>query len=362
MNYDRPKVTVLMPVYNCEKYLSAAIESILQQTFTDFELLIINDGSNDHSVQIIEKHNDPRIRLIHSQKNIGLPSTLNKGLDLAQGQYIARMDCDDISHTERLKKQVEFMDNHPEIGVCGTWVELIGEQSGVWQYPTDHKEIKASLIFESPFAHPSIIIRTSKLMKHNLYYDPAYLHAEDFELWHRCGDHFILANLPEVLLKYRMTSSSISRSNREKQLETLRQIYEKSLTTLNINPKEGDYEIHHAISAYSFVTNDFFVKKAKQWLERLHVANFKQDKFPEPFFSEILANRWFWICYNAKNLGLWVWQACWGSPLSRYNKVSLKHKLIFALSIVIFRWKISSSMVTKFFQFFRVIRFRKLRP
>lgn len=356
MNRLKAKVTVLMPVYNGEKYLSEAIESILQQTFTDYELLIINDGSNDRTVQIIEKYVDPRIRLIHNQENLGLISSLNKGLDLAQGQYIARMDCDDVCHPERLRKQVEFMDAHPEIGVCGTWVELIGEKSGVWRYPIDHDEIRASLILESVLAHPSVIIRKSKFKEYKLYYDPAYMHAEDFELWHRCSDHFLLANLPEVLLKYRITASSTSRSNRDKQLESLRQIYEKSLASLNIALTEDDYKIHLAISTHNYSNNRLFILKAKRWLQTLHKANLIQQTYPEPFFSQLLADRWFWACYYAKDLGLWVWKTFWQSPLKRWKMISWKLKLKFAFLVVIYQWKLLSSIFIQFHRFLRLIK------
>ena len=114
-----PKVTVLMPVYNCEKYLRESIESILNQTFKDFEFLIINDGSSDKSAEIVESYNDNRINFVQNEKNIGLAASLNRGLDIAKGEYIARMDADDISLPERLEKQVRFMETNPQIGICG---------------------------------------------------------------------------------------------------------------------------------------------------------------------------------------------------------------------------------------------------
>ena len=138
-----PLVTVLMPVYNGEKYLKEAIESILNQTFKDFEFLIINDGSTDNSVKIIQSFNDLRIRLIHNESNIGLIKTLNKGLKLSNGKYIARMDCDDVSLPKRLSVQINFMEKHPEIGVCGSWVKIIGlEQKFINKYPQKHEEAR----------------------------------------------------------------------------------------------------------------------------------------------------------------------------------------------------------------------------
>ncbi|MFX0070553.1 MAG: glycosyltransferase, partial [Candidatus Hermodarchaeota archaeon] len=344
MNYSNPQVTVLMPVYNGEKFLSEAIESILHQTFTDFEFLIINDGSTDQSVQIIEKYNDPRIRLIHNQKNLGLSSTLNRGLDLAQGQYIARMDCDDISHPERLKKQVEFMDSRPETGVCGTWIEIIGEKCGkTWKPPTNYEEIKISLLFDTALVHSSVMIRKSKFREYNLYYNPDFLIAQDFELWSRCSNYFPLANLPEVLLKYRVTSSSHFHSKKDKYPELLEEIYRDILVSLNINLKKDEYKLHRAIGTWSFLKNRDFIRKSEQWLQCLKNANSVEKQYFEPLFSEKLANRWFWICYNAGNLGFWTWKTFWRSSLSNYNAISWKSKLKFIL-LQIMKHKIGTTI------------------
>lgn len=329
-----------MSVYNGEKYLSEAIESILHQIFSDFEFLIINDGSTDRSVEIIKQYNDPRILLVHNPTNVGLAVSLNKGIDLAQGQYIARMDSDDISHPERLKKQVEFMDTHSEIGICGTWTESINElkpeHSGrIWKGPISNDEIKVSLIFESALAHPSVIIRKSRFAEHNLSYNSSFVTAQDFDLWHQCSEHFALANLPEVLLKYRITSSSISRRvmGGEKQQEIMKQIYGKALASLNISLKEDNFKLHWLIGTHTYSANREFVKKACRWLLKLHRANRAYQRYSEPSFSRNLANRWFWICYHAMEQGPWVWKVFWRSPLSKFNTVSWGMKFSFFIHV-----------------------------
>ncbi|HAS7841575.1 TPA: glycosyltransferase family 2 protein, partial [Vibrio cholerae] len=141
-----PKISVVMSVYNGEKYLGEAIDSILKQTFSDFEFIIINDGSTDKTLEIIKSYmkKDDRIVLV-SRENKGLIVSLNEGLDLAKGQYIARMDADDISIKSRFEKQIEFLDSNPDIGVCGTWVEVFGEniKSKKWKMPTQDPDLKA---------------------------------------------------------------------------------------------------------------------------------------------------------------------------------------------------------------------------
>jgi glycosyltransferase involved in cell wall biosynthesis len=149
-NIQKSRITVLMPVYNGEKYLREAIDSIFNQTFTDFEFLIVDDGSTDNSVEIINSYQNSRINLVKNDKNEGLVYTLNRGLSLAKGEYIARMDCDDISLPERLKKQIDFLDSNSEIAVVGTWIKVINEKEEpqtTWQYPLKPLEIQWNLYF-----------------------------------------------------------------------------------------------------------------------------------------------------------------------------------------------------------------------
>ena len=209
------KLTVILPVYNGEKYLPAAIDSILNQSYQDFLLLIINDGSTDASSVIAHSYQDERIVVV-DQNNQGLSAALNHGLDLADSQYVARMDHDDISHPERFAIQVKFMDEHPEIGLCGTWVELIDEDSkkiASAAYPLTHDQIAAFLLFNSPFCHPSVIFRKSVLDNHHLRYHSAQ--AEDLDLWIKLVPHTKLANLAQFLIKYRLGVGISSNSFKE---------------------------------------------------------------------------------------------------------------------------------------------------
>ena len=212
------KVSILMPVFNGEKYLQEAIESILGQTFVDYEFLIIDDGSADQSFSIIKEFGDSRIKLERNGLNRGLVYSLNKGLDLASGEYIARMDCDDISLPERLAKQVAFMDCHPEVGVCGTWVESM-DTGQIYRCLVDHESIQAGLLQTNQMAHPSVMIRTSVIRQHRLYYNPAFPYAEDYELWVRMAKLTRLANLPEVLVRHRIHSLQISNLYQKEQQE-----------------------------------------------------------------------------------------------------------------------------------------------
>ena len=208
---SNPLVSVLMPVYNGEQFLHEAIESILQQTYLNFELLIINDGSTDSSERIILSYPDTRIKYVKNESNIKLIATLNKGFALAQGKYIVRMDADDYSVKERLQKQVAFMEANPEVTLAGSWFETIGDEpSRVVKYESDVTFIRFKMLYQTQFCHPSVILRKSVTDQMPVLFDRDYIHAEDYELFSRIAYAFRVSNLPEVLLKYRTHSGNVS--------------------------------------------------------------------------------------------------------------------------------------------------------
>lgn len=228
----KPKITVLMPVYNGEAFIREAIQSIIAQTYINFEFLIIDDGSDDQSVNIIKNYRDFRIRLKQNETNRGLVESLNKGIDLAKGEYIARMDCDDICFPERLAKQLTFMEQHLEVGVCGTWIEFT-DTGQVLQHPVEHELIVSGLTQHNQLAHPSVMIRTAVLRQHHLYYDPYYTYAQDYELWVRMSKITRLANIPEVLVKYRIHPGQVSRKFRDAQEMAANDIRKKIITAVD---------------------------------------------------------------------------------------------------------------------------------
>lgn len=209
-----PKVSVILPVYNGEKYLEEAIESILNQTVKDFEFIIINDGSTDSSEEIILSYTDKRIKYFRHE-NIGLAATLNKGIELSEGIYIARQDQDDISLPKRLEKQITFMENNPSVGLLGAWAKIIDENNnkrGSHRHPTHDKLLKNFLLFNNPFVHSSVIIRKNVLMKTGFYTtNPDRQPPEDYELWSRISRVAEIANIPLELICYREVQTSMSR-------------------------------------------------------------------------------------------------------------------------------------------------------
>ncbi|MCK5184343.1 MAG: glycosyltransferase [Candidatus Heimdallarchaeota archaeon] len=339
MSQKTPLVTVLMPVYNGEKYLAEAIDSILQQEFTDFEFLIIDGTSTDNSVKIIKEYTDSRIRLIFRDKNSpGFASALNHGLALSRGKYIARMDCDDISYPDRLQKQIDFMDENKKVGVCGTWIiELIERKLGkVHKYPTSFDEIKVSLFFSSPLGHPSVMIRNSMFKENNLFYNTEFLYGEDFDLWNRCAEHFQLANLPEILLTYRKLSTSLYHTMVKKHPEQLKLIYKRNLSYLKIDLNEKNYQYHKILIRPCYLEDRKIIENVNLWILRIYKTNLKEKKYPLKLFNQYLANNWFRICFKSKRLGFWTWKTFWKSPISKDNTISMYLKLKFLVGAFFF--------------------------
>ncbi|MBI6528379.1 glycosyltransferase family 2 protein [Proteus vulgaris] len=206
---NKPKISVLMSVYNDSIHLNEAIDSILNQTFKDFEFIIINDGSTDLSLDILKEYEekDSRVKVYTNASNIGLAKSLNKGFLLASGDYIARMDADDYSYPTRLQKQFEFMENHKNIMVCGTSMEIYEYDNKFMILPIKHNAIAAGLIFGTNFYHPTVMFRSDFIKKNKIMYPEDYKYAQDYGLWInllKLNQENIFSNLEEALLKYRI--------------------------------------------------------------------------------------------------------------------------------------------------------------
>lgn len=219
-----PAISVVLPVYNGAADVKKAVESVLAQTFTDFELIIINDGSKDQSASVLEGIHDSRIRLFH-QDNAGLAATLNRGIEMARGRYIARQDQDDLSLPQRFEKQFNYMEANPKCGLLGTWADIwVGDvPSGRFhKHPTDHASLRFELLFNNPFVHSSVMLRRSMVAKVRGYTtDRSRQPPEDYELWSRMARFCEVANLPEHLLVYREVPASMSRTGPNPFIEKL---------------------------------------------------------------------------------------------------------------------------------------------
>ena len=282
-------ISVVMLVYNGSLYLREAIESILAQTLTDFELLIINDGSTDDSLAIINSYADSRLRVICNEKNVGESASRNIGLENAQGEYIAILDCDDVSLPQRLEKQLQFMKAYPQIGVSGSWVSTIGEQgSQLWQYPTHPEKLRCELLFHNVLANSSVMMRRNILLNNGIRYQ-SLGYAPDYALWVKLVQHnILLANIPEVLVYYRVHAAQLSRQVNHEHDVCEKLIYLSQLSELGIYPTTQELEIHSLIGKNFIAPTKELRNLAKVWLQKLQTVNQLSQYYPEPMFTQLL--------------------------------------------------------------------------
>lgn len=302
-----PVVSVVMSVYNAEKYLDAAIRSILEQTYNNFEFIIINDGSNDRSLEIIKKYKneDDRIVLI-SRENRGLISSLNEGIVNARGEYIVRMDADDISLPFRIEKQLQVMEHEKDIVVCGSWINIFGENINekVARYFEYDKQIKANLLVSCCFAHPSVMIRKDAFTNNNILYDERFKNAEDYYLWTQLAKVGKFYNIPEILLKYRFLETSITRlSDKDcsKRYNVLKDIFKEALKAVDLNISEEDMRIHFIISDNARIKNNKIeLKRIKNYFDRILKASENKKVVDLTTLKQVLGRRWLYnfICHK----------------------------------------------------------------
>lgn len=326
---DYPLVSIIMTVRNGEPYIEEAVDSILKQTHTNLELIVVDNGSTDRSVELVQKYQDCRIRIIELGKNIGRTPALNVGLEAAEGEYIAIQDADDLSVPERFAKQLIFMETHPTVGVCGAWMKTFGESEQVIQYPTDHEGIKRSLLFGTGMGHSSVLIRKSLLEQYGLRYDESYQYCQDTELWSRAARFFELANIPEILVFYRIHPQQIGQSySKQFRKAENKRVWQRMTRELGIEASSQCIELHDQIYRGEFSRDREFVSRSEAWFRKLIVANRLQKYYTEPDFSRDLADRWYAICDQARDLGSWLALKFWFSPLrdkSSLSKLECKH-------------------------------------
>jgi glycosyltransferase involved in cell wall biosynthesis len=242
-------VSVLLPTYNAEAFLGESVVSILNQSFRDFELLIINDSSSDRTTEIISSFRDPRIVAIHNPTNQRLSKCLNSAIESSKGKYLARMDADDRAHPDRLKLQVEFMESNPGVDILGTgFCAISGRHRTPIINPLKDDEIKAAMIFDTAFGHPTVMFRKDALVRSGLRYNPDFDFAEDYELWTRCAGCMVFANLARPLMDYRVHPGQISLARKKKQEQLAAVIRESYIRSLGVKPTREQIDLIHRIA------------------------------------------------------------------------------------------------------------------
>ena len=270
-------ISVVLPAYNVQDTIGESIDSILSQTFTDFELIIINDGSQDNTEEVIHAYSDKRIRYYRNEKNEGLIYTLNRGLDLAQGKYIARMDADDVSLPTRFEKQVKVMEESPNIVVCGTQIIPFGVDTAKrfsLFLPEESEDLKNLLFIQTCFAHPTVMVRRQVLIDNEVRYDADYPHAEDYKMWIDLSLLGEFYNIQEPLLKYRLSDGQVSHKFSDVQKRTA-SACRRCLISARFKDEKLDRQIENNIN----ISTICYIKKKECPRELLEVLYFSLKKY-----------------------------------------------------------------------------------
>lgn len=314
-----PRVSVFMPVYNAEHYLNESIDSILNQSYSDFEFVILNDGSTDRSAEVIQSYTDKRIRFIDNPKNLGLIASLNIGLEICKGIYIVRMDQDDFSLPQRIEKQVRFMDENPEYGLIGCWFEDFGEniETKVVRYSSDDTHIRIRHLYQTHIAHPTAVLRKSVIDEHNLRFNPELVHGEDFAFWVQMSAYCKLSNYPEMLVRKRDHPRNISNKYAQTQQETCAKVKQKQFEKMGLTISREEIELYtrFANPDWTFSLQEMEIMHAL--LEKIASGNECTNFILKEALKAYLAEKWFHLCLQNRNIGK--------TGLNRWNKLSFRN-------------------------------------
>lgn len=297
-----PKVSIVMPTFNAERYLKEAADSILNQTYQDFELLAIDDYSKDRTRKILNEYCDSRIKVIDGP-NKGLCEALNLGIRLSAGEYIARMDADDIALPQRLEKQVKYMDENPNVGICGSWQQHFGTQNWVHKPGETSAQNRANLLFFCDLCHSTLMLRRRVLINNNLFYNNRYA-SEDYQLWTRAMDVTDIVNLQEVLGKYRHGEDNITIAKFKKiDDESGRIVAETLWRTLGMHIAKEDIAYFNSwTNRYCDAPNAKEKRRRLDNFERLlreiWYVNQQVEYYEPQSLLNVFAVKWGWAKYN----------------------------------------------------------------
>lgn len=344
MNHERPRVSVLMPVYNADQFLEESVGSILAQTYTDFELLLLDDGSKDKSLEIAKKlaKKDPRIRVLPNKTNVGIVKTLNRGISLARGEFLARMDSDDFSLPNRFEVQVKYLDEHPDISICSSWIETFGNHNGnIWKLAVDPKLVKCTMLFYSAICHPAVMMR-KKAVFDDLGLKYEGYHGEDYTLWVKVAKQSKLSNVPKVLLKYRTHSNSLMSTNAAANKEASDRVRMAQLKDLGINPTEDEFKIHGMIGRWEFDDSAKFLLDSKAWFSKIVEANKNKSYYDQKTLVRFLNKKLLDIykgikIKHVKGIAkLFFWNLSSGLPL--YDRLAITSIWVMAFFKKLFKY------------------------
>lgn len=297
MENSEIKISVIMSSYNTsESYLKAAIKSLLNQTFTDFEILLVNDGGNKINLESIA--NDNRIKLIEYEEKKGLATRMNECIRMANGKYIARMDCDDYAVKDRLEKQYNFMEKNSKIVMCSGFAKKFGQDNSfifnIWNKP---KEIQVQLFYTNVIVHPSVMFRKSFLIDNNLFYEESYLYSQDFEFWTRLSKEGKIAIISQILLFYRVHNKQSSTDKKIEQRNYYESTLKRNLKELILKEEDLKY-----IKMLNGSLENVEYENLKTFINKTIHCNNERKIYNTKSLRKVLYNAYFFLCLKNKKI------------------------------------------------------------
>lgn len=289
-----PALSVVMPTYNAARHVREAIGSVLAQDFTDFELLLVDDGSTDDTARILQEFSaDSRVRVLRNERNLGLIATLHRAYDECRAPLIARMDADDICEPSRFRKQIEFLRTNAEIDIVGGAIRFFGNipEPKLFQFPTKHADIRPAMLFFCPLAHPALMFRRRLVDDGLLRYDEAFKHAEDYHLWSQLLDRALAANLPDAVLSYRLHPQQVSSDSSSKQHEASLRVRRQMLQAAEVDFSEDDFVLHESVLLERPLPMTNYLPLLADWFARLEAANARSSYWDNSALHAILRSK-----------------------------------------------------------------------
>lgn len=336
---NHPRVSVVVPVFNRQDYIGSAIESVLAQSFADFELLVVDDGSTDRTPEIVQSYRDPRIRLISHPHNLGIPTSRNRGLESARGEYIATLDSDDWAHPQRLQRQVAFLDSHPEHALVGSWIGRInsdGRSYRIQTRPLRAEDVQVQLLFGGAMVNSSTMGRTALLQRFG--FRAEFPVRQDFDLFVRLAAQYPLANLPYPLTLCRRHPAQATKIHAALVRDKTLAILGAELCALGVDFDADDLARHYALPrlgraklrtfGLDIVPDAVYFDWAEAWLSKLWEANCSAHRYvPAALERELgwLLCKILWQMGTHEGFG--SWQKLRRSPLLRMTASGLGHRL-----------------------------------
>ncbi len=328
----KPLVSVLMPVHNAAEFIADSLGSILAQDYTQLEVIIVDDGSTDQSMDIVQSFFDPRIVIMKNAENIGLAASLNRAIGISTGIFLARMDADDISHPSRISSQVNFLLNNPDVDVLGASMQYFGESEFLNHFPETHEACKSYLLLNVCFGHPTVMFRRHVFDSPDNFYNPHLRqYSEEYDLWCRLVDIYRFHNIQEVLLYYRTYPPSVKSYAENKRIKNSSQIRKKYLTSHLGDVRDNDWSTHCMAALLTNFSSITDIQKIDTWLRRILDLNVQANVFNQEILKAQLAERFFEVCYAYTGFRRWTILIFYKSEWSVVFKPSFRKTVKFVV-------------------------------